>query len=637
MHIRISSLLTILVTLSFFVTKAQSHYPGQHMQKFKLDDMQKSSVYAFDLKDVKLLESPFKENMERNGRWLLSIDNNRLLHGFRVNAGLPTHAIAYGGWEMLDVELRGHSMGHVLSGLALMYASKGDEAYKKKGDSLVSALALCQEALGNSGYLSAYPEHLIDRVIKGEPVWAPWYTIHKIIAGLLDMYLYTDNQQALTIAQKMASWAYQKLSPLTEEQAQVMMRQEFGGMNEVFYNLYAITGIEEDKKLAELFYHHRVMDPLAKSVDSLNHLHANTQIPKIIGEARGYEITGEEKDKDIAQFFWQTVIDHHTYANGGNSDNEHFFQPDQISKHISPHTTETCNTYNMLKLTRHLFEWTANVKYADYYEQALYNHILAAQDPETGMASYFMPFTPGMFKVYSTKDSSFWCCVGTAFESNAKFGEAIYYHDYNGVYVNLFIPSELYWKEKELKLVQTTSYPESDKSLLTVSSTPPTPLSIFIRYPSWATSGAFVTINGKKVPVYQKPGSYIAIHRKWKAGDKIEIRFPMALRYVPAQDDVNVSAIAYGPILLAGEMGTEGLSNKTSYVRDQDDRDHYFIPKDVIHELHLNGASGFQWLQAVPQENLTFKTKNGVAEREITFIPYYKIHHQRYVVYWDLK
>ena len=636
MYTRILSLLAIL--LCFFVDgSAQSHYPGQQIEKFKVADKQKSSVYTFNLNDIRLLESPFKENMERNGRWLLSIDVNRLLHSFRVNAGLPTRAIAYGGWEMLDVELRGHSVGHVLSGLALMYSSTGDEAYRKKGDSLVLGLAQCQEALGNSGYLSAYPEHLIDRVINGQPVWAPWYTLHKIIAGLLDMYLYTDNKQAVSIATKMASWAYKKLSPLNEAQTQVMLRQEFGGMNEVFYNLYAITGNEENKKLAEIFYHHRVMDPLAKKVDSLNHLHANTQIPKIIGEARGYEITGEEKDKDIAQFFWQTVIDHHTYANGGNSDDEHFFQPDQISKHITPHTTETCNTYNMLKLTRHLFQWTANVKYADYYEQALYNHILAAQDPETGMASYFMPFTPGTFKVYSTKDSSFWCCVGTAFESNAKFGEGIYYHDDNGVYVNLFIPSELNWKQKDFKLIQNTSYPESDKTLLTVSSSSHDAMSIFIRYPSWATSGAFVTINGKKISVSQKPGSYIQIDRKWKNGDRIEVHFPMTLRYVPAPDNASVSAIAYGPILLAGKMGTEGLTNATPYVRDQDDLDHYFIPKDVTNELHINQANGFQWLLAVPQEALTFKTTSGVAEREITFIPYYKIHHERYVVYWNLK
>jgi DUF1680 family protein len=630
------ALLTTCFILLFNAT-AQSHYPGQHGGKMSVTDKEKSAVYAFDLQDVKLLDSRFKQNMERNGAWLLSINTNRLLHNFRVNAGLSTNARAFGGWEQLDVELRGHTMGHVLSGLALMYASTGNEAYKKKGDSLIAALAKCQEALGNSGYLSAYPENLINRVVNGQPVWAPWYTLHKIFAGLLDVYLYTDNKQALDIATKMASWAYQKLSPLSQDQLQIMMRTEFGGMNEVFYNLYAITGNEEDRKLADLFYHHKVMDPLAKGVDSLNKLHANTQIPKITGEARGYELTGDEKQKDIAQFFWQTVIDNHTYANGGNSDDEHFFEPKQISKHMSPRTTETCNTYNMLKLTRHLFEWTADAKYADYYEQALYNHILAAQDPETGMASYFMPFKPGLFKVYSTKDSSFWCCVGTAFESNAKFGESVYYHDEKAVYVNLFIPSELTWKGKGVKLLQETSYPESDKTTITIETAARDAMPVLIRYPSWATSGAIITINGKKVSVDQKPGSYLTVNRKWKAGDRIEVRFPMSLRYIPAPDDPQKTAIAYGPVLLAGAMGTEELPAAASYARDQNDRNNFIIPANLVHELHTNGAKNFSWLKQVPNEPLTFKTTKEAAPQEITLMPYYNIHHQRYVVYWDLK
>lgn len=616
---------------------AQLHYPGQHAGKMAVTDKEKSAVYAFDLRDIKLLDGPFKQNMERNGAWLLSINSNRLLHNFRVNAGLPTNATAFGGWEKLDVELRGHTMGHVLSGLALMYASTGNEAYKKKDDSLVNALAQCQQALGKNGYLSAYPENLINRVINGQSVWAPWYTMHKIFAGLLDTYLYTNNQQALDISSKMASWAYQKLSPLTADQLTVMMRNEFGGMPEVFYNLYAITGREEDKKLAEMFFHHQVLDPLSKGEDSLNRLHANTQIPKITGEARGYELTGDETEKKVAQFFWQTVIDNHTYANGGNSDYEHFFEPKQISKHLSPRTTETCNTYNMLKLTSHLFGWTADAKYADYYEQALYNHILAAQDPETGMASYFMPFKPGLFKVYSTRDSSFWCCVGTAFESNAKFGEAIYYHDGKGIYVNLFIPSELSWEQKGVKLLQETAYPESDKTLLTIQSSQADAMPIIIRYPSWATSGVFVTINGKKVSVSQKPGSFIILNRKWKSGDKIEVRFPMTLRYVPAPDNPNVTAIAYGPVLLAGAMGTEGLTDSTPYAKDQNDLNRFFIPADLIHELKVKDRKDFGWLQSEADEPLSFKTTSSVASKEIEMVPYYKIHHQRYVVYWDLK
>ena len=239
-------------------------------------------------------------------------------------------------------------------------------------------------------------------------------------------------------------------------------------MMEAAYNLYAITGNVNDKKLAEFFYHQRILDPLAQKEDKLAGNHANTQIPKIIGEARGYELTGNEKERNIADFFWQTVIGHHTYVTGGNSDREFFFEPDQISKHISHATTESCNTYNMLKLTRHLFTWTADAKYADYYEQALYNHILASQDPETGMVMYFLSYTPGTFKTYCTKDNSFWCCVGTGFENHAKYGEGIYYHDDKSIFVNLFIPSELTWKEKGIKLIQQTGYPEEATTHLTI-------------------------------------------------------------------------------------------------------------------------------------------------------------------------
>jgi DUF1680 family protein len=254
------SSLALFIFLTLFVD-AQSHYPGQHIEKLTVTDKQRAVVSAFDLKSVQLLESPFKQNMERNGAWLLSINTNRLLHNFRVNAGLSSNATAFGGWEKLDVELRGHTMGHVLSGLSLMYASTGNEAYKKKGDSLVAGLAECQKALGRNGYLSAYPENLINRVIAGQPVWAPWYTLHKIFAGLLDSYLYANNKQALDVATRMASWAYQKLSPFGPNELATMMRTEFGGMADALYTLYAITGNEENKKLAEMFFHHRVLDP----------------------------------------------------------------------------------------------------------------------------------------------------------------------------------------------------------------------------------------------------------------------------------------------------------------------------------------------------------------------------------------
>ena len=493
----------VFVLVLFFINPmfVFPQYVGQFQSDLAVKPQIQVKAYSFDLHEVRLLDSPFKQNMERDGKWLLSISINRLLHSWKVNAGMLTYAKPLGGWEGLDVELRGHTTGHVMSALALMYASTGNLAFKEKGDSIVSELANIQNVLNQGGYLSAFPQNLINRVIAGKPVWAPWYTIHKIMAGLIDMYLYAGNKQALNVVLKMGDWAYNKLKNLSQEQLAVMLKTEFGGMIESAYNLYGITSNIKFKKLAGFFYDHKVFDPLVQGKDDLPGLHANTQIPKIIGEARGYELTADKNAKTISDFFWQTVIDHHTYVTGGNSDYEHFFKPNQISKHLSRATTESCNTYNMLKLTRHLFTWTANVKYADYYERALYNHILGSQEPHTGMVTYFLSYEPGTFKTYSTKDSSFWCCVGTGFENHAKYGEAIYYHNNKVVFVNLFIPSVLTWKEKGFKLTQQTKFPDEATTHLTIDEIKDGNVPLYIRYPSWATSGAIITINGKKVRV----------------------------------------------------------------------------------------------------------------------------------------
>jgi uncharacterized protein len=632
----INKALILIVLCSTYSAMTFSQYAGQFeaLQTVKPKLTVKAS--SFDLSDIKLLDSRFKENMERDGKWLLSININRLLHSWRVNAGMQTNGRPYGGWEGLDVELRGHTAGHVLSGLALMYASTGNTAYKSRGDSLVSAMATIQQVLNQGGYISAFPQNLVNRAIEGKQVWAPWYTLHKILQGFIDMYEYAGNKQALDAAIKMSDWAYHKLEGLSAEQLATMQRQEFGGMMESAYNLYAITGNENDKKLAECFYHHSILDPLSQKEDKLAGNHANTQIPKIIGEARGYELTGSEREKNIADFFWQTVIDHHTYVTGGNSDGEMFFQPDQISKHISRATTETCNTYNMLKLTRHLFTWTADVKYADYYERALYNHILASQEPETGMVTYFLSYTPGTFKTYSTKDSSFWCCVGTGFENHAKYGEAIYYHDDKGVFVNLFIPSELIWKAKGFKLVQQTKYPEEATTHLAIQDVKDANVPLYIRYPSWATSGAIITINGKNVKINQKPGSYIVLNRNWKPGDKIDITYPMSLHLVATNDNPAMAAALYGPIVLAGDMGNELMKTPVPFARDQNNFRNVPVPESVIPTLNTNGKKTVDWLIPEKGRPLVFKT-NGVASREITLIPYYQVTRQRYVIYWNLK
>ncbi|QMW04694.1 glycoside hydrolase family 127 protein [Spirosoma foliorum] len=627
----------------------QAQYPGQASDKLKVAVTVPIKAYSFNLQDVRVTKGPFKENMEREGKWLLSLPVDRLMHSFRVNAGMNTPKPGsptkmpkpLGGWEGLDMELRGHSIGHILSGLALQHASTGNEVFKKKGDSLVTALAEVQSVLNQDGYLSAYPQQYIDRNIAATSVWAPWYTLHKLFAGLTDQYTYAGNQQALAIESKMASWANKKLSPLSAEQLQKMLRNEFGGMNDAFFNLYALTGNPDHLKLAQLFYHKAALEPLEAGKDNLNKAHANTFIPKLVGEARDYELTGNEKAKTAATFFWNTVVQHHTYAHGGNSDKEHFFEPDKISEHLTGNTSETCNTYNMLKLTRHLFTWSAEEKYAEYYERALYNHILGQQDPESGMVCYFTPMKPGAYRLYSTPDQSFWCCVGSGFESQSKFGEAIYYHNDTGVFVNLFIPSELTWKEKGVSIVQDTNFPEEATTRLTIQTKAPIHMPLYLRYPAWATAGVTLNVNGKAVTVKQQPGSYITVDRVWRAGDQVELTYPMTLRLVQTNDNPNVAAVAYGPIVLAGEAGKENMKGTAPFHDPADPYQYYgydyTIPETVSHTIDTEGKPVTSWLKPVVGKPLTFQTATATANKPIELEPYYKVHQQRYVVYWDLK
>ena len=338
-----------------FSASAQSIYPGQHEGKFVKEVIAPMQVQSFDLADIRLLPSRFRENMLRDSAWMVSIDTNRLLHSFRTNAGISAGREGgymtvkkLGGWESLDCELRGHTTGHLLSAYGLMYAATGSEIFKLKGDSLIAGLGIVQDAL-DGGYLSAYPEELINRNIKGHGVWAPWYTLHKLYSGLIDQYLYTSNQQALQIATRMADWAYNKLQPLDEETRRLMIRNEFGGVNESFYNLYALTGNEKYKWLAEYFYHNDVIDSLKENRDDLGTKHTNTFIPKVLAEARNYEISECQHSKNLTRFFWDTMIDHHTFAPGSSSDKEHFFAPEKFSSHLTGYTGESCCTYNMLK------------------------------------------------------------------------------------------------------------------------------------------------------------------------------------------------------------------------------------------------------------------------------------------------
>lgn len=630
-----SILLAASVTFS-----AQSIYPGQHTGKMKKETVAPMQVQSFDLKDVRLLPSRFRDNMMRDSVWMTSIATNRLLHSFRTNAGVFAGREGgymtvkkLGGWESLDCELRGHTAGHLLSAYALMYAATGSEIFKLKGDSLVSGLPEVQTALGN-GYLSAYPEELINRNIRGTGVWAPWYTLHKLFSGLIDQYLYTDNKQALDVVTRMGNWAYNKLKPLDETTRKRMIRNEFGGVNESFYNLYAITGDERYRWLADFFYHNDVINPLKEQRDDLGTKHTNTFIPKVLAEARNYELTKSAESRTLTDFFWHTMINHHTFAPGCSSDKEHFFDPKQFSKHLTGYTGETCCTYNMLKLSRHLFCWTGDASIADYYERALYNHILGQQDPETGMVTYFLPLLSGSHKVYSTQENSFWCCVGSGFENHAKYGEAIYYHNDKGIYVNLFIPSEVNWEEKEMIIRQETAFPAEETTALTIHTKKPVETTVYLRYPSWSKK-VTVKVNGKRVSVKQKPGSYIVVTRQWKDGDKIEANYPMEIQLETTPDNPQKGALIYGPLVLAGELGTEGMQSPAPFSNPEFYNDYYtydyHIPAGLNTTLQVDLKHPERCLQRTGK-SLEFRNQQGTLLK-----PLYDLHRQRYVVYWDLR
>ena len=592
----------------------------------------------FPLRDVRLLDGPFRDAMLRDQKVLLDLDADRLLHNFRVNVGLPSTAKPLGGWEAPDVELRGHTVGHYLSALALMFASTGDERFKARGDLIVAELAKVQQASPSrgyhDGYLSAFPEELIDRVDARRSVWAPYYTLHKIMAGLLDMSQLCGNQQALEVLKRQAAWVKFRMDRLTREQQQAMLMTEHGGMVDVLANLYAVTGDPEHLRVARLFDHAFLLDPLARREDVLDELHANTQIPKIIGAAREYELTGESRFREIARFFWERVALNRSYANGGHSDDESFFPVEHFSEHLGASSSETCNTYNMLKLTRHLFSWQPSAVLMDFYERGLYNHILASQDPATGGVIYYCPLLPGAFRTYSTPDASFWCCVGTGLENHAKYQDSVYFQGDDTLYVNLFLATELTWREKGLRVRQDTRYPDEDRTRLSFTAERPVRLAVKVRFPSWATSGMTLSVNGASRPVAEKPGSYVTIDREWKSGDTLSVRLPMALRTEAMPDNPKVVAVLYGPILLAGDLGREGLTPEVRYGPSSPPVRRMVMP--VVPDLVGDPGALVSSITPVRGSPLTFRTSGIGKPTDVTLVPLYRTSDIRYAAYWHV-
>jgi DUF1680 family protein len=627
-----------------------------------------TAIEPFDLSEVKLLDSPFKQAMDLNGSYLLSLEPDRFLHYFRVNAGLKPKAPAYGGWESPTTGA-GRCLGHYLSALSMQYRATGDSRFKERVDYIVSELAICQQ---RNGFLSAQANLAEafaalaaghgDALLKSR---VPWYIQHKMFAGLRDAYCLTGNRQARQVLIQMADWAVAVTANLNREQFQIMLKQEYGGMEEVLVDVYALTREHKYLELARRFQDDQTFIPLgiqipiplstnpsppalspsdgeieksvkhnllAAKTDKLAGMHANTMIPKLTGAVRLYELTGDAQERAAAEYFWNEVVEHHTYALGGNSEREHFGAPDQLP--LGTQTAETCNTYNMLKLTRHLFCISPDVKYGDYYERALYNQILASQEPKQGGFTYFVSLKPGHFKTYSTPFESFWCCVGTGMENHTQYGNSIYYHDTNNLYVVLYIPSQLIWPAKNVTIQQETDYPTGSDMRFTIKCAKPTTFGLKFRVPSWAASGMTIEVNGQAIKLDAHPGEFASVEREWKNGDKVQVKFPLNLRAESLANVPTTKAFFFGPLLLAGDMGTNNLPGPIAYARDQCQYCDISDPKVPV--LVMDDRPLEKWMKPVVGEPLTFRTADAGHPADVILRPFCQLHYQRYTVYWDV-
>ncbi|MBL8266590.1 glycoside hydrolase family 127 protein [Steroidobacter sp.] len=600
------------------------------------------AVKAFGLGDVELLDSPFKQAMERNAAYLLSLDADRLLHNTRKYAGLQPKGELYGGWESQGIA--GHTLGHYLTALSQQYAATHDQRFKKRLDYIIGEMTEAQQAYGD-GYVGALPEleietlrgfkqgkvEIKDHFFFKNGAWVPWYTQHKVLAGLRDAWTLGESAQAKDVTLKLANFVADVTAGLSPQQQQIMLEVEHGGMREVLFDIYGLTQDDRYLKVAQRFEHRAILDPLLAGRDELPGKHANTQIPKVIGAARGYEVADQSEGRSIAENFWKAVVRNHSWAIGGNSDGEFFFPPASASEHLSAATAETCNTYNMLRLTERLFGWQPQVEYADFEERALYNHILASQEPKQGMFTYFMSLQPGHFKTFSTPHDSFWCCVGSGMENHTKYGAAIYFHASDAVYVNLFIPSVLRWEERGLELQQRTAYPVENRTSLTVSKAPAAALALRVRVPSWATGAATLALNGKKVAVEAKPGSYATVQRQWKQGDVLDVTIPMSVRTESLHGTTDQFAFVYGPVVLAGDLGPAPLSETVPYAKEQ--AANLKVEPVVVPMLAGDSQQLAAGLRRVPGA-LAFTLITDSPRQEITLRPFHELDYQRYTVYW---
>ena len=579
------------------------------------------------MRNVTLLDKYEQNAFNKEQAYLKSLNPDRLMRGFGDIAGVKIDGEKYGGWETSNIQ--GHTLGHYLTAVSQAFVSSGDEDFKKITDYMISVLKKCQ--LPN-GYLHAIPENHYDKIEKGDTsdTWVPWYSMHKVLSGVIDVYSLTGNSDALTIASKLGDWVYSHTSKWTQETQKTVLDVEYGGMNDCLYNLYKHTKSEKHLQAAHSFDEMTLFDPLYNGRDILNGKHANTTIPKILGAINRYTVTGEEYYLQVAENFWQIVIDNHTYITGGNSEWEHFGEAKVLDAERTSCNCETCNTYNMLKLSRELFKATGDKKYSDYYENTFINAILSSQNPQTGMTTYFQPMATGFFKVYSSPYDHFWCCTGSGMENFSKLGDSIYFHDENRIFVNRYTSSKINWEEKGLVITQNTDLPR-----VTFTINGSADAEIVFRVPDWCKGVPMVKINGEIKETKATKG-FITLSAKWNDGDVIEYEMPIGITVHPLPDNEKSVAFKYGPWVLSADMGTKNMVTGVTGVD-------VTVPKwdDGLSDILITEQSWKTWLDNVDKnlvrigDSLEFKLLG--TNQNLVFSPHYKQHTNRYGIYFVLK
>lgn len=593
--------------------------------------------HAFDLNRVAVTDAYSENAFRKETEYLLSLEPDKLLAGFYEMQGKQGKAQKYSGWE--STEIKGHTLGHYLTAIAQAYLSSGNEEFLRRMNYMTEELARCQS---EEGYLFASEEEIFDRVENRKPAWVPWYTMHKILSGLVVVCRATANPETLTVASKLGDWIHNRTSRWSKELQSLVLSVEYGGMNDALYELYQLTGKKEHLEAAHMFDELPLFTAMKEKRDILDGKHANTTIPKMIGALNRYVVLGqgEEFYLEAAENFWDIVTSHHTYITGGNSEWEHFGTPDQLDSERTNCNCETCNSYNMLKLSRLLFLVTGKKKYADFYEAAQVNAILASQNPNTGMSTYFQPMATGYFKVYGTPFDKFWCCTGTGMENFTKLGDAIYNHSEDTLVINRYISSKLDWPEKGLVLRQETDIPGDNKVNIIVEVSEDCSgekLRLALRIPDWCMGEPVVRINHKKVKPITEDG-YLILNRSWHNEDIVEMELPIQVTYSFLPDNPAVVAFSYGPAVLCAALGTEQMNIVQTGVAVD-------IPvkeSEIKDYIIIKEGNTCDWLRDLPNhlvrtgEALEFTLKGTDEDNHLVFTPYYRQHSQRYGIYWGL-